>query len=234
MMESLVWFSSVILLYPHELDSHVLTSISRDRRYHSLGSSHPGEVPEHNTHQNTTDDPSPAVETEQSSPLATLPTSINTAFETVQKRIDGLHPLSEFQEEIASLSEGLHSIRQLALELGQTITATHDLQQDSEPFYESTAEVSPTPFDVFNDANADESRSEDSEYLVEPSHEMVSHFYSQRSDNKENESCHVTALPDWACTVTAGGYRVPLFWEGGDMGYFAYHQEQMKAVEGVR
>jgi len=200
----------------------------------SLGSSHPGEVPKQSTAQNTVNDSSPAVETEQSSTLPGLPTGINTAFEALQKRIDDLHPLSESQAEIASLSEGLNSIRQRALKLCQTITATHDLQQDSEPFYESTAEVSPTPFDVCNDADADDSRSEDPEDLVEPSHGMVSHFNSQRSDNKENESFHVTALPDWVCTVTAGGCRVPLFWEGGDMGYFEYHQEQTKAVKCIR
>lgn len=200
----------------------------------SLGSAHPGEAPRHSTDQNTVNDPSPAVDSEQNSALAALATNNNTTFETLRKRIDGLHPLSEFHAKIDSLSEGLSSIRQLALELCQTITAIHDLQQDSEPFYESTTELFPRPFTVFNDADADDSRSEDSYPLVDPSDEMVSHFYSPRPDNKEREPFDVTALPDWVCTVTAGGCRVPLFWEGGDMGYFEYHQEQMKAVDGMR
>jgi len=200
----------------------------------NLESSHLGEAPKQITAHKMVNDSPPAIDTEQNSALAALATNINTAFESVQNHIDGLSPLRESEADKASLSEGLKSIRQLALKLCQTIPGSSDPQQDSGSFHGSTAELSPGPFTAFNDADADDSRSEDSYTLVDPSHAMKSHFYTQESDNKENESFDVTVLPDWACTVTAGGCRVPLFWEGGDMGYFVYHQEQIKAVKGIR
>jgi hypothetical protein len=202
----------------------------------SLSSTNLAEAPKYNTDQRSfqqVNDPSPAVEHEQRSALTALLKNINTAFQILQNHINGLHPQSESEAEKAFLSEGLNTIRQLALKLCQGSPAANDHQTNAEPFYESTVETPPERFAVYNDAEADDSRSEDSYTLVDPSHEMIAHPYSQKSDNKENESFDDTTLPGWACTVTAGGCRVPLFWEGGDMGYFEYNQEQMKGGQRI-
>jgi hypothetical protein len=201
----------------------------------SLSSTNLAEALKYNTDQRSIHEgngPSPAVEHEQRSALTALPKNINTAFQILQNHINGLHPQSDSEAEIASLSEGLNTIRQLALKLSQIVPAAND-HHNPEPFYESTVETPPEPFAVYNDAEADDSGSEDSYTLVDPSHEMIAHPYSQKSDNKENDPFDDTTLPDWACTVTAGGCRVPLFWEGGDMGYFEYNQEQMKGDQGI-
>jgi hypothetical protein len=208
-----------------------LESVATD----SLSSTNLAEAPIYNTDQRSihqVNGPSRAVENEQRSALTALPKNINTAFQILQNHIIGLHPQSESEAEKASLSESLNSIRQLALNLYQSIPAAGDHQTNPEPYYEPSVEASPDHFTVFNDADADDSRSEDSYTLVDPSH-RVSHSFCRESDNKENESFDDTTLPDWACTVTAGGCRVPLFWEGGDMGYFEYNQEQMKGAKGV-
>jgi hypothetical protein len=205
----------------------------------SLSSTNLAEAPKHNTDPrsfqqvNGVNGPSPAVEHEQRSALTALPKNINTAFQILQNHINGLHPQSESEAEKAFLSEGLNTIRQLALKLCQGSPAANDHQTNAESFYESTVETPPKPFAVYNDAEADDSGSEDSSTLVDPSHETIAHPYSRESDIRENESFDATAVPDWACTVTAGGCRVPLFWEGGDMGYFEYNQEQMKGDQGI-
>jgi hypothetical protein len=49
---------------------------------------------------------------------------------------------------------------------------------------------------------------------------------------QQDQAFESSSLPDWACTTTTSGSRVPLFWEGADMGYFRYHQEQ-KAEQGT-
>jgi len=169
-----------------------------------------------------------AVQNEQDSTPSTLPRNINTAFQTLQNHINGLHSLSESEAE-----KGLDTIRHLALNLYQIIPATGDHHANSDPHYESTTETSPEHFTVFNDIETDDSGSEDSYTLVDPSHDTITHSYSRESDNKENKTFDDATLPDWACTVTAGGCRVPLFWEGGDMGYFEYNQEQSKGGKGI-
>jgi hypothetical protein len=177
---------------------------------------------------------SPAVENGQNSALSGLPKNIKTAFQTLQNHIDSLQYLPGSEAEIASVSEVLNTIRQLALKLSQNVPAAND-RNNPEPFHESIVETPPEPSAVYNDADADvdDSGSEDSYTLVDPSHEMIAHPYSRESDTKQNEPFDATALPDWACSVTAGGCRVPLFWEGGDMGYFEYNQEQMKGDQGI-
>ena len=193
------------------------------------------EAPQHETDQGTnhqTSGHSLAIQNQQSSTLPALSKNINTALQILQNHINGLHSLSQSEAEKASLSEGLKSIRQLALNLYQSIPAAGDHHTNPEPYHEPSVEATPDHFIVFNDADADDSRSEDSYTLVDPSH-RVSNPFSRECDNKENQSFDDTALPDWACTVTAGGCRVPLFWEGGDMGYFEYNQEQTKGCKGV-
>jgi len=200
----------------------------------SLLSTNLAEAPQYQIDQGTkqqTSGHSPAIENEQSSTLPALPRNVDTAFQILQNHINGLHSLSQSEAEKASLSEGLKSIRQLALNLYQSIPAAGDHQNNPEPYHEPSDEASPDHFTVFNDADADDSRSEDSYTLVDPSHRF-SHSFSRECGNKENQSFDDAALPDWACTVTAGGCRVPLFWEGGDMGYFEYNQEQ-KSCKGV-
>jgi hypothetical protein len=202
----------------------------------SLSSTNLGEVRQNDTDHGLNTQvgaKSPAVEYEQGCSLPALPMHIHTAFQTLQNHIDGLHTLPDTEVEIASLSEGLNSIRQRALKLCQSIPTANDHQTNPEPIYESSVETSPEHFTVYNDAGSDHSGSEDCHTLVDPSHQMISHSFSRKSDNKENESFDATALPDWACTVTAGGCRVPLFWEGGDMGYFEYQQEQMEGGQGI-
>jgi hypothetical protein len=202
----------------------------------SLSSTNLGEVPQNDTDHGLNTQvasESPAVEHEQGCSLPALPKNIHTAFQILQNHIDGLHPLPDTEVEIASLSEGLDSIRQRALKLCQRVPAANDHQTSSEPFYGSSVETSPEHFTVYNDAESDNSGSEDRHTLVDASHQMISHSFHREFDNKENESFDATALPDWACTVTAGGCRVPLFWEGGDMGYFEYQQEQMKGAQEI-
>ena len=204
----------------------------------SLSSTNLAEAPEHDTDQrciHQVNGPSPAAENGQNSALPGLPKDINTAFQTLQNHVYSLQPRPGSEAEIASLSEVLDSMRERALKLCQDVPAANDPQTSSESFQKSTSETSPEHFTLYNDAgaDADDDSSEDSYTLVDPSHEMISHSYSRESDNKENESFDTTALPDWACTVTAGGCRVPLFWEGGDMGYFEYNQEQMKGDQGI-
>lgn len=201
----------------------------------SLLSTNLAEAPQYKPDQGTkqqTSGHSPAIENEQSSTLPALPRNVDTAFQILQSHINGVHSLSQSEAEKASLSEGLNSIRQQALALYQSMPAAGDYQTKPESYYEPGVEASPDHFTVFNDADADDSRSEDSYTLVDSSH-RVSNPFSRECDNKENRSFDDTALPDWACTVTAGGYRVPLFWEGGDMGYFEYNQEQTKGCKGV-
>ena len=197
----------------------------------SLSSSNLAENSQHKTDQgpnHQTSGHSPAVENEQSSYFPALPKNINTAFQILQNHINGLHSLSESEAE-----KGLDTIRHLALNLYQIIPATGDHHTNSDPHYESTTETSPEHLTIFNDIEADDSGSEDSYTLVDPSHPMISHSYSGESDNKENELFDDAALPDWACSATTSGCRVPLFWEGGDMGYFEYNQEQSKGGKGI-
>jgi hypothetical protein len=208
----------------------------------SLSSTNLAESPKTNTEErfiHQVNCPSPAVENTQRSALTALPKNINTAFQTLQNHINGLHTHPESEAEKSSLSEGLNAIRQLALKLCQSSPAANDHPTNSGPLYESTVGISSEHFTVYNDADADadadtdDSNSEDSYTLVDPSHPTNTHSCTRESDNNENESFDDAALPDWACTVTTGGCRVPLFWEGGDMGYFEYNQEQMKGGKGV-
>jgi hypothetical protein len=196
------------------LDSHSSTTIAETRRddveTKPLDQNHDQSTPQQHN---------------QSLSAYSLQSSVTSALEALEAHIDQLKSgANDPGADVASLSIGLHSIRQQALRRCEQISITAD---------EAGAKDSADYLAELDDTEVDDDSSEDSFALVDPPNQedsirLSSATYPSDQGIKSSDG----SIPDWACTTTAGGCRVPLFWEGADMGYFDWHQEQAKADGG--
>jgi len=184
-------------------------------------------------------------QSDQSSTNSASRMSIDAAFETLEIRINDLIPAVDNDEpQVTSSSSDLISIRERALKLCEKISEFEDSSRDSHyhpqnprtPDDESAVEVTGDQPGAFDDEDGTDSSSEASFTLIDPvdstSYPSDSEGYDKRNRvDKADFPSDMACLPEWACTTTAGGCKVPLFWEGADMGYFEWHQERLESGE---
>lgn len=194
--------------------------------------------------QKGTDNHPLPIQHDQSLAIQHFQATINTALETLVASIQADNSFNDHaNSEADPRASGLDSVRKFTLKLCASVStlkidSVGPLQVHStpdplvQPEFDSAAEY----LTVFCDTDEVDTSSENSFELVDPvepsAHTSHSRVYDESALVDEvDRSSDRRSLPDWAFTITANGCQVPLFWEGADMGYFKWHQEQMEAGE---